>query len=214
MKIAVYNHKGGVGKTSLVAHIGFRAIEKGLAVTIIDADRQHNAIDWLTNGNWDGNSEVTNGSVTITTDTSGIDDNDGLVVIDCPPAFDVVDDFRTVDIWLVPVGNRFSMIGAMNLLLTIKSIQINPRVVLIPNMVDFKTQFGQTKLREINKLGIEVFRVSIPRHDTVGKAEMSAKAVWKIPYGMRSLAAQNLLYFSEWVLTGCKEKGVYSGKAD
>lgn len=209
MKIAVYNNKGGVGKTSLVAHVGFRAIEKHQVITILDADRQHNAIDWMTGGNWDGNITITNGAVTVTTDAQSID-NSGLLVIDCPPAFEIVENFRDVDIWLVPVGNRFSMMGAMTLLAEIKEIQINPRVVLIPNMVDLKTPFGTAKMKEIHKLGIEVFKYSIPRHDAVGKAEMSAKAVWQIPYGIRSLAAQNLMVFADWVLSGCKEKGVYN----
>ena len=61
MKIAIYNNKGGVGKTSLTAHVGFRAMETKQFITVVDADRQNNTMDWLTGGDWDGNSMVERG---------------------------------------------------------------------------------------------------------------------------------------------------------
>ena len=209
MKIAIYNNKGGVGKTSLTAHIGFRAMELDQEVTIVDADRQHTSMDWLTNGKWDGNSTVEVSSVKLTTDIREADGD--LVIIDCPPAFEVVENYPDVDIWIVPVSGRFSVMGAMTVIDEIKAINKSSRIVLVANMVDINTKFGNAQLKEIKKLEIELFKLQIPRHDIVGKAEMATKAAWAIPYGSRSLTSQNLLAFAEWVLNGCKSRGVYNG---
>lgn len=209
MKIAVYNNKGGVGKTSLVAHVGFRAIEKRQVITVLDADRQHNTMDWLTSGQWDGNATVLMGTVTVTRDISEADAN--IVIIDCPPAFEVVSLYNDVDIWIVPVNGRFSVSGAMGVIDEIKKIDRNPRIVLVPNMVDIRSDLGSAEMREIQKIDVELFKCNIPRHDVVSKAEMATKAAWDIPYGMRSLAAQNLKVFSDWVLQGCNTNGVYNG---
>ena len=210
MKIAVYNNKGGVGKTSLTAHIGFRAMDTGRAITIVDADRQSNTMDWLTKGSWDGNSTVEVGSVKITKDIREINSDD-LVVIDCPPAFEVVANYPDVDVWVVPVNGRFSVMGSMTVIDEIKAINPKARIVLLANMVDMSTRFGKTQLEEIKKLEVELYKLIIPRHDIVGKAEMSTKACWAVPYGSRSLTSQNLKMFAEWVLDSCKVRGVYNG---
>jgi cellulose biosynthesis protein BcsQ len=210
MKIAVYNNKGGVGKTSLVAHVGFRAIQLKKHITVLDADRQSNAMDWLSNGQWDGNSLLEIGTVKLTTDIMEVDNSD-ITITDCPPAFEVVELYQDVDIWIVPVSGRFSVSGAMNVLDSIKKVDKKPRVVLVANMVDARTEFGKKELEEIRKLDVELFKLPIPRHDVVGKAEMSCVPCWDIPYGIRSLTAVNLRTFADWVLSGCNERGVYNG---
>jgi hypothetical protein len=132
-----------------------------------------------------------------------------LTIIDCPPAFEVVKRYKDVDIWIIPVALRFSVAGAMSVIEEIKHIDKQPRVILVANMVDARTEFGKAELAEIQKLGVELFKLPIPRHDCVGKAEMSCVASWDIPYGMRSLTAQNFQSFADWVLSGCSERGVY-----
>jgi len=209
MKIAIYNNKGGVGKTSLTAHVGFRAMETNQSITVVDGDRQNNSMDWLTGGEWDGNSTVEKGSVKLTNDV--LEAEGDLVVIDCPPAFEVVQNYPDVDIWIIPVNGRFSVIGSMTVIDEIKAINPTARIVLIANMVDANTKFGKAQLGEIKKIGVELFKLIIPRHDIVGKAEIAAQSAWSIPYGSRSLAAQNLKLFAEWVLNGCKVRGVYNG---
>jgi cellulose biosynthesis protein BcsQ len=42
MIVTVANHKGGVGKTSLAAHLAFRAAERGNKVLAVDFDAQGN----------------------------------------------------------------------------------------------------------------------------------------------------------------------------
>jgi cellulose biosynthesis protein BcsQ len=210
MVVAVYNNKGGVGKTSLVAHVGFRAMELQKEITVVDADSQYNTMDWLTNGQWDMNTTLSRGTITITTDVREIDDSD-FSIIDCPPAFEVVQNYPKVNVWIVPVSGRFSVSGAMNVIQQVKTHSNNSRIVLVANMVDVRTTFGKTEFEEINKLGLELFKYPIPRHDVIGKAEMSCVSAWHIPYGIRSTTAVNLRLFTDWVISGCNEKGVYRG---
>jgi len=210
MVIAVYNNKGGVGKTSLVAHVGFRAMELQKEITVFDADLQSNAVEWLTNGQWDNSTTLTRGSVTITTDQDELEQSD-FSIIDCPPAFEVVKNFPNVNIWIVPVSGRFSVAGAINVVEQVKTYSQNSRIVLVANMVDARTNFGKKELEEINKLDVELFKYPIARHDVIGKAEMQCVSAWHIPYGIRSNTAVNLRIFSDWVISGCNAKGVYHG---
>lgn len=210
MVVAVYNHKGGVGKSTLVAHVGFRAMELKKEITVFDSDLQSNTIVWLTNGQWDNNTTVTRGSVTMTIDIEELKQSK-FSIIDCPPPIEVVRNYPAVDVWLVPVNGRFSVAGAMDVIEEVKKYAQSSRIVLVPNMVDVRTSFGQTELEEIEKLDVELFKYPIPRHDVIGKAEMQCVSAWQIPYGVRSNTALNLRIFSDWVLSGCNVNGVYRG---
>src|SRR5690625_382613 len=46
-RIAVFNHAGGTGKTTLVRDVGVRMAQLGLNVLLIDLDPQANLTDWL-----------------------------------------------------------------------------------------------------------------------------------------------------------------------
>lgn len=47
LRLSVYNHAGGAGKTSLARDIGVRMGQLGLKVLLIDIDPQANLTDWL-----------------------------------------------------------------------------------------------------------------------------------------------------------------------
>lgn len=47
VRIAVFNHAGGTGKTTLVRDMGVRMAQLGLNVLLIDLDPQANLTDWL-----------------------------------------------------------------------------------------------------------------------------------------------------------------------
>ena len=46
-RIAVFNHKGGVGKTTLTANLGAALAEKGKRVLLLDTDPQCNLTSYL-----------------------------------------------------------------------------------------------------------------------------------------------------------------------
>lgn len=206
MKVVFYNNKGGVGKTSLTCHTAFAAIERNYPLTVIDADRQNNAMQWLSAYEWDGDESYDVGSVHITTNPDDYDK--GLVLVDAPPAFDFVQNVDDADIWIIPVNGRFSITGAMNVIDEVKSVN-GGRIVLVASMCDANTALGKVEIEQIRKLNLELFKFPIPRHDTVRKGELQGMAAWQVPYGSRSSAAQNLKLFANWVLSGCGSGGVY-----
>lgn len=207
MRVAIYNNKGGVGKSTLVCHTAFRAAELKRELLVVDADRQNNTMSWLSNHDWNGDESFEMGSVVVTTQ----DDErfTGITVIDAPPAFEFVKEISKVDVWVIPVGGRFSVDGAINVIGQINKDSRNSRIVLVANMAEANTKFGKQELQQIRQLEVELFEMPIPRHDCVRKAEMLGVAAWKVPYGIRSNTAQNLQYFSDWILRGCNKKGVY-----
>lgn len=206
MKVVFYNNKGGVGKTSLTCHTAFVAVERNIPLTVIDADRQNNTMQWLSSHEWDGDESYDVGSVHVTTNPN--DYSNGLVLIDAPPAFDFVQNVEDVDVWIIPVNGRFSIAGAMNVVEEIKSVN-GGRIILVASMCDANTALGKVELTEMSKLNLEVFKFPIARHDVVRKAEMQGIAAWQVPYGSRSLAAQNLKLIANWILNGCGSGGVY-----
>lgn len=208
MKIVVYNNKGGVGKSTLVCHAAFRAAELNLSLSVIDADQQCNTMAWLSGHQWNGDESYNLGSVSVTTNVNSVDLH-SITLIDAPPAFNFVQNVSDVDIFVIPVGGRFSVDGAINVISQINQNNSSSRIVLVANMSDANTNFGKSELEQIRKLGVELFKFPISRHDVVRRAEMLGQAAWQVPYGVRTLTAQNLQLFSEWIVRGCQENGVY-----
>jgi chromosome partitioning protein len=209
MRIAVFNQKGGAGKSTLVAHIGFRAIERNQSLVVFDSDRQLNSIDWLANHEWSG-EPYQNGSIFVTNDGVYAKNRDSCI-IDCPPSINVVDEIENVDVWLIPVSGRFSGDGAINVLHSLK--ESNARKILISNMA-LSSEFGKDELKALAQIDCEVFKFPIQQQELVRKAEMLGIAAWQVPYGMRSSSAQNLKLFSDWVLDGCSVKGLMQGNKE
>ena len=48
MIIAIHNHKGGIGKTTITAHLAFRLDQLGIKCLVITLDRQGDVIRYFT----------------------------------------------------------------------------------------------------------------------------------------------------------------------
>jgi chromosome partitioning protein len=200
-----WNNKGGVGKSTLAAHVAFRAIEKGRSITFVDADQQQNSISWLAGHEWDGEG-YSSGSVTVTNDMAALSSG-GDIVVDAPPAWDVARKLSATDLWIIPVNGRFSVAGAGYVVDQVKELRSSARIVLVANMADVGTKFGRYEVDEAKKLGCEIFKLTIPRHEVIRRAEMTGLPCWKVPYGTRATATQNILLLADWVLDGCQDRG-------
>jgi chromosome partitioning protein len=84
MNIVVTNLKGGVGKTTTTVYLAAVAAARGHGpVTLIDADRQASAAEWLEERPLEGVELVEAPSERTLTRAMG--GNDGVVVVDLPP---------------------------------------------------------------------------------------------------------------------------------
>lgn len=208
MIIAVYNHKGGVGKSTLTSHIGFRAIERKVKIAVFDADRQSNTMSWLSGNEWDG-EDFEIGSVVVSNDSNILKEIQDykFIIVDCPPSYNIVDSI-SADIWIIPVDGRFATDGCMNVITEIRNNNSTSRVIVVNNRA-LIGKFGSAEMKQISLLQAELFKFPLQSQDVVRKAEMTGVPAWKVPYGSRSATAQNLQIFSDWVIDGCKSSGVY-----
>ncbi len=212
MKICIYNNKGGVGKTTLASSIGFRAMEKGQNIVVVDADPQLNTMKLLTRDNYNGDECVDLGSVQLVCGLNNLEnyEKSDFVVIDAPPEYDFCDKVKDVDVWIVPVRGRFSLDGAINVLSSLKNLGRNQeRVVFVVMQNDGNTDIGKMQIAEAKKLGVELYKYSIGKHISFEKAEMMCRPVWDVPYSVRSGSVQVLQLFTEWVLAGCSKSKTY-----
>lgn len=84
MRIVISNVKGGVGKTTSAVYIAAMAAARGNeAVTLVDADRQASAAEWLEERPVEGVDLLEAPSER--TVTRAMDHKDGVVVVDTPP---------------------------------------------------------------------------------------------------------------------------------
>ena len=86
--ITVFNHKGGVGKTTISVHLAGALSRRGHRVMLVDADVEGNAMAWLSAGESLTHIRCANlaqaGSKLHQRLRSFVDDND-IIIIDCPP---------------------------------------------------------------------------------------------------------------------------------
>lgn len=210
MNIAVYNNRGGVGKTTIATSIAFRAIEKNRELVFIDADKQSNGMKWISNDNWTGDDHFRLNEVDVIrkTDNIRLDEYENkMVIIDCPPEFGFVEKIiGKLDVILVPLRGRFSLDGGMTTLTIQKSIDENTRVIFIPNQLRKHHKVSDRQLQEIHRLGIETFKFPISSHQSFEQAEELCIPVWNVPYSIRSEAVSNIKFLADWVLNGVDEK--------
>lgn len=206
MNLGVYNHKGGCGKSTISAHLGFYAQQNNYDVTMVDIDRQRNLMSWLSNHTWTGDSAYNMGSVTVTFDDLKYDSS--FVIYDCPPSFDIIDNMKnSIDKWLIPVDGRFSVEGALAVVDEIRRTKNNGDIFIVVNK-SLSNGFGRKERDEINKLGLKVFYLEIPLSDVVRKSESYGQPLWNIPYASRSLATQNMKLLCKWVFDGFTSKNL------
>lgn len=102
--IAMINHKGGVGKTSLAYILSQIGLSRGLKVTAVDLDPQKNFSDALALVTKTNETEYPYFKESLKI-TNEITDEGDLIIIDCPPALNefTASAIDFADITLIPV---------------------------------------------------------------------------------------------------------------
>lgn len=112
LAIAMINHKGGVGKTTVGYVLSQIALSRGMAVSAVDLDPQRNLSDALflvQKANQDKSEIFSKLNV-----TDKLTDEGDLIIIDCPPSLNTStkDAMDFSDITLVPVQpDLFSIVN-------------------------------------------------------------------------------------------------------
>lgn len=188
MIISVHNHKGGLGKTTISAHLAFRANEYRISTLAVTLDRQGDYLRWFSDGNPDlvARTPVQYGQITGLYSPEKMPPSDimrrfQLTIIDTPPEAKIVN-IVTPDLWVVPVDNRT---GIENL------------ATVIPHMTEKAPSYivfygsdegGEANLRGLQDAtrtipGLEFHPEVIPRHGAIFRAQSYYLPVWRTPRG-------------------------------
>ncbi|MBQ7263255.1 MAG: ParA family protein [Synergistaceae bacterium] len=113
LAVAALNHKGGVGKTTLAIVLAQIALMKRHKVLAIDLDPQRNLTDGLSfiQGYFKG-------ALRVESEPGRGDGDEGLIVVDCPPALGTAAKvaLELVDFALVPVRPDFFSLSNLGVL--------------------------------------------------------------------------------------------------
>jgi cellulose biosynthesis protein BcsQ len=196
--VAIYNNKGGVGKTTIAVHLALCAESAGLKTLAIGLDRQGDLMRWLGGGDLnisDGkvHDHSKKLSVLYSPDVfpkglKGLD----LVVVDCPPAIEIATR-ATADLFVVPVDGRLALQDLMNVL---SPLCTAGQVLLVFNRVDAG---GMTTLKALKTAAAKipqqrliVWEDIIPDSGAIKRSAEYFKAAWEVPYGEGSQGANAL----------------------
>jgi chromosome partitioning protein len=190
--VAVWNHKGGSGKTTLAVHLAYAAERAGLTTLLIDTDRQGNALQWLVGDDAQtlqpGNLQEHSSKLSVLYAPDGPATNlpaFDVVIVDCPPALEVAASL-TPDLWIVPIDSAFALRGAANVHADVSATGIPLLFVL--NRADaggLRIQKGL--MDELLANGLDVWPEAIPDNATLYRAAAHRVPVWDAPFGSKNI---------------------------
>jgi hypothetical protein len=136
------------------------------------------------------------------------------LVVDTPPAGDALRQMEhsgiglgPEDLLVCPVSGRFGIDGAIKV--AEEAAETGCRIVAVLNMTDPDDEHAAEEIRavreleDIEELGIEVFKMAVPRNDKyLRRAELQGKPVWDVSYARRTYTVKALQAFTRWVSQG------------
>jgi cellulose biosynthesis protein BcsQ len=198
--VAPYNNKGGVGKTTLAAHLAWLAATRGVRVLAVALDRQGDILRMLTGGAVD--ETVAEGLVTIADNLDGLYSPDvfpdvgefapyDLVVVDGSPSIDMAVQIPA-DLFLVPVDGRMALDNLMNVLEDLTR-QASTLVVFNKANVAGKRMFDRLQRAAALVPNVEVHATPIPLTSAIARTGEMYRPLWEVPNGMDVRGSQEFL---------------------
>lgn len=201
MNIAVWNHKGGTGKTTIAVHIAAWIATQKARVLLVDADHQASALRWMS-----GHQALVEEGATWTvpdlplvvawlphaTLTQAVQlkqqHKADLLIIDCAPDGGAGERLGRLDLLLVPVAGRLSIEAAASVTAETKA----RRVALIPTMVEPGKGYYKADLEAMRAMSGPYVWEPVVLSSTVRRAEQQGKPAWAMPYGQTTEATRAL----------------------
>lgn len=216
--IVCYNWKGGVGKTTFAVHLARYLAREKAPWCLWDADRQQDAISWITGHEWEGRPpdvKVSVGEgpripVTIRQETAVEQER---LIIDAPPEERVVEDLMAVfaftegDLLVCPANGRLAIRGAVDVVRKVSGTGC--RTLLVPNLTDPRDANASGELEALRQLaggedlGAELFELAIPRNDSyMRRAEQEGIPIWEVPHAEKTHTCKAMRAFCQWIAEG------------
>ena len=188
MKVAMFNNKGGVGKTTIGVNTACYASFAGLKVLFVGTDRQGDGFRFYARGKMEAEK---NAYLKLTDNLSAIyhpmsipkvNSKVDLTVVDCPPSIQVAAEYD-VDAWVTILTSRYSFENLFNVLPDLMAS--DAKVVVLLN------RRGEGGLRIMKKLEKAISQVpnlifyerGIQQHNAFKRMEDALLPVWCDPWG-------------------------------
>lgn len=204
--VAVFNNKGGVGKTTITVHLALYASQQQRLRTVaIGLDRQGDLLRWLSGGNVSiGDGSIYEHSKLLTAIYSPSEQPDfrfnaDLCILDAPPSLALAAKLRP-ELWVVPVDGRLALEDMHNALPDL--LASNGKIMLVINRAD---SGGQRTLAALKKaIGqtpkITVWPEAVPDSPAIKRAAEYYRGVWDVPYGQTSEGNKVLVALCDGIL--------------
>lgn len=205
MLIAIHNHKGGTGKSTIAAHLAFRAEQLGIKTLAATIDRQGDLLRWFTRGEalLEVDSPIQYGDhVTAlyspdefpTRLAAGFP----LTIVDTSPHSDVTGGAVSPDLWIVPVDNRTAI---ENLASVLPMMLKKAPALLVFYMADGGGVGALGALQDAARMldKIEIYDEVIPKSGAMFRAQLRYCPVWESPFGADSVVHKAIVRFADHV---------------
>jgi chromosome partitioning protein len=165
--LTVVNHKGGVGKTTIVMQLAGTFARRGLKVLVVDADPQGTATRWAATAPDDSPFPAAVVSLSaaegkVHREVAKFTDDYALILVDCPPAVDShtpQSALLIADLALVPIipspPDLWAAVGIRQVIEHTRTVNsalqarlvlngLEPRTALVKDVLDLLPEFGIT----------------------------------------------------------------------
>ncbi len=207
--VCIYNNKGGIGKTTLAAHLCLRAAQLGIRTAGCAVDVQGDFMRWFIGREAAVLPELVN----------EVSDNlvvfywprrmppklnAQLLVIDMPPGLDLVPEMKP-DVFLAPIENNAASVD--NLMTVLERLRReNPdlpsRIYLILNKVNAGGAGSSREIRQLARKvpGTELWPHEIINSPPINRTGVNYQPVWSDKYAPDGEGAESILTFTDGFL--------------
>lgn len=203
MRVAFFNNKGGVGKTTLSVNTACYASFAGLRVLFVGTDRQGDGFRFFARGKKRAEKSAV---LKLTKNLSAIyhpmsvpkiNSSVDLTIIDCPPSVQVASEYM-VDVWIIILTSRFSFENSFNVFPAL--FKSGAKIIFLLN------RKGEGGLRITRKLEAAINEVpnlsyysrGIEQHNAFKRMESALLPVWCDQWGEKP--GEDIREFSHYLL--------------